>query len=82
MGYMSAETREYVPKIMAMILIDRNRVKYGFPAEHKTAAAPLKAPIPNAQPPKAAAPVKTQPAKVQSPKALPKKAAASAKVGA
>jgi hypothetical protein len=30
MGMMSAETREYVPKIIAMILIDRNRAKYGF----------------------------------------------------
>jgi hypothetical protein len=30
MGMMSPETREYVPKIIAMILIDRNRAKYGF----------------------------------------------------
>ncbi len=30
MGFMSPETREYVPKIIAMILIDRNRGKYGF----------------------------------------------------
>ncbi|GEM_PF-744849 len=30
MGMMSPETREYVPKIIAMILIDRNREKYGF----------------------------------------------------
>ena len=35
MGYMSPETREYVPKIIAMILIDRNREKYGFPPEAK-----------------------------------------------
>jgi hypothetical protein len=32
MGMMSPETREYVPKIIAMILIDRDRVKYGFAA--------------------------------------------------
>lgn len=32
MGMMSAETREYVPKIIAMILIDRDRAKYGFAA--------------------------------------------------
>ena len=31
MGYMSPETREYVPKIIAMILSDRNRERYGFP---------------------------------------------------
>jgi membrane-bound lytic murein transglycosylase D len=30
MGMMSPETREYVPKIIAMILIDRNRERYGF----------------------------------------------------
>lgn len=30
MGMMPPETREYVPKIIAMILIDRNRGKYGF----------------------------------------------------
>lgn len=30
MGMMSPETREFVPKIIAMILIDRNRAKYGF----------------------------------------------------
>ena len=30
MGMMPPETREYVPKIIAMILIDRNRAKYGF----------------------------------------------------
>jgi hypothetical protein len=30
MGMMAAETREYVPKIIAMILIDRERQKYGF----------------------------------------------------
>ncbi|MEO7426171.1 MAG: lytic transglycosylase domain-containing protein [Fibrobacteria bacterium] len=30
MGMMSPETREYVPKIIAMILIDRNRPRYGF----------------------------------------------------
>ena len=30
MGMMSPETREYVPKIIAMILIDRNRARYGF----------------------------------------------------
>jgi transglycosylase-like protein with SLT domain len=30
MGMMSPETREFVPKIIAMILIDRNRGKYGF----------------------------------------------------
>jgi membrane-bound lytic murein transglycosylase D len=41
MGYMSAETREYVPKIMAMILIDRNRTKYGFPAERKAGVLPV-----------------------------------------
>jgi pSer/pThr/pTyr-binding forkhead associated (FHA) protein/soluble lytic murein transglycosylase-like protein len=35
MGYMSQETREYVPKIIAKILIDRNREKYGFPPEEK-----------------------------------------------
>ena len=32
MGMMSPETREYVPKIIAMILIDRDRSKYGFAA--------------------------------------------------
>jgi hypothetical protein len=30
MGWMKTETNEYVPKIIAMILIDRNRAKYGF----------------------------------------------------
>jgi hypothetical protein len=30
MGLMQDETNEYVPKIIAMILIDRNRAKYGF----------------------------------------------------
>lgn len=30
MGMMPPETREFVPKIIAMILIDRNRGKYGF----------------------------------------------------
>lgn len=30
MGFMQTETNEYVPKIIAMILIDRNRAKYGF----------------------------------------------------
>lgn len=30
MGMMSAETRQFVPKIIAMILIDRNRDRYGF----------------------------------------------------
>jgi hypothetical protein len=30
MGMMAPETREYVPKIIAMILIDRDRAKYGF----------------------------------------------------
>ncbi|MDB5105360.1 MAG: Lytic transglycosylase catalytic [Fibrobacteres bacterium] len=40
MGMMSPETREYVPKIIAMILIDRNRAKYGFerPAAAKAGA--------------------------------------------
>lgn len=37
MGYMAAETREYVPKIMAMILIDRNRPKFGFHPAPKSA---------------------------------------------
>ncbi len=31
MGLMQDETNEYVPKIIAMILIDRNRAKYGYP---------------------------------------------------
>lgn len=45
MGYMSAETREYVPKIIAMMLIDRKRAKYGFPPERKPAVlAPAAAP--------------------------------------
>lgn len=30
MGLLPAETNQYVPKIIAMILIDRNREKYGF----------------------------------------------------
>ena len=30
MGLMQEETNEYVPKIIAMILIDRNRAKYGY----------------------------------------------------
>ena len=30
LGMLSPETREYVPKIIAMILIDRNRGRYGF----------------------------------------------------
>lgn len=30
MGMLSPETREYVPKIIAMILVDRNRARYGF----------------------------------------------------
>ncbi len=30
MGLMHDETNEYVPKIIAMVLIDRNRTKYGF----------------------------------------------------
>jgi pSer/pThr/pTyr-binding forkhead associated (FHA) protein len=39
MGMMSPETREYVPKIIAMILIDRNREKYGFAETPVPAAA-------------------------------------------
>src|SRR5690606_15412462 len=30
MGRMSDETRQFVPRIIAMILIDRNRERYGF----------------------------------------------------
>jgi hypothetical protein len=30
MGLMKKETNQYVPKIIAMILIDRNRAKYGY----------------------------------------------------
>lgn len=33
MGLLPDETNDYVPKIIAMILIDRNREKYGFPSE-------------------------------------------------
>lgn len=32
MGVMQTETHDYVPRIIAMILIDRNRDKYGFKA--------------------------------------------------
>jgi hypothetical protein len=39
MGMMSPETREYVPKIIAMILIDRNRAKYGFDPDPREALA-------------------------------------------
>jgi Transglycosylase SLT domain/FHA domain len=35
MGLMHEETSEFVPKIIAMILIDRNRSKYGFKEEVK-----------------------------------------------
>ncbi len=31
MGYLAAETNEYVPKIIATIIIDKNRQRYGFP---------------------------------------------------
>lgn len=47
MGYMSRETREYVPKIIAMILIDRNRGKYGFgpdPGKPRPDASPAVTP--------------------------------------
>jgi len=69
MGYMSPETREYVPKIIAMILIDRNREKYGFPPEAKKAEA--KAPevkMPEAKAPNAKIPdaKKTQPKRAAS----------------
>jgi soluble lytic murein transglycosylase-like protein len=88
MGYMSAETREYVPKIIAMMLIDRKRAKYGFPPERKPEPAAPKAaggPIqaiaagtrPAAAQPAKAHPSKAQPAKptkkAQAPKAVPPK---------
>jgi soluble lytic murein transglycosylase-like protein len=72
MGYMAAETREYVPKIIAMMLIDRNRAKYGFPPERAAAAVP-KVAAPKATTPKAKA------TRATVPKAMPKAAPALAK---
>lgn len=51
MGYMSPETRAYVPKIIAMILIDRNRERYGFPPEPKKAVPKPASPKPAAAKP-------------------------------
>jgi hypothetical protein len=31
MGVLAAETNEYVPKIIATMIIDKNRGRYGFP---------------------------------------------------
>ncbi len=59
MGMMSPETREYVPKIIAMILIDRDRQKYGFagPSEVKTSKVPAAAPAVVAKPAVTAKPI-------------------------
>ncbi len=35
LGLLNRETAEYVPKIIAIILIDRNRERYGFAAENR-----------------------------------------------
>jgi Transglycosylase SLT domain len=81
MGMLSPETREYVPKIIAMILIDRNRLRYGFaPGTEKTAAGALSvaaavstaaAKADSAKVP----PTKVEPSKLATTKSAPSKAA-------
>jgi hypothetical protein len=44
MGMLPAETNQYVPKIIAMILIDRDRERYGFGRKAAPAAKPPSAP--------------------------------------
>lgn len=52
MGLLPAETNQYVPKIIAMILIDRNREKYGFlrPGRMPTRSGDRPVPKPKAKP--------------------------------
>lgn len=80
MGYMSPETREYVPKIIAMILIDRNREKYGFPPEAKMPDA--KAMDPKPPEAKPAAPKVAHPKRADTKAAVPKRVASALKTRA
>jgi soluble lytic murein transglycosylase-like protein len=38
MGYLPDETNEYIPRVLALMIIDRNRERYGFPADEVRAA--------------------------------------------
>lgn len=39
MGYLAEETNEYIPRILALMVIDRNRERYGFTADLIAAAS-------------------------------------------
>ncbi len=41
MGYLAEETNEYIPRIIAMMIIDENREKFGFPPDPSPAGEGL-----------------------------------------